>query len=287
MIPAFVNPEAGSAQRAVEHLMRDSRFNIEQLPARKMAAAVRQAVRDKTTRVLVCGGDGTVALIAQQIAGTDTELAVFPGGTLNHFANKIGLSADPKQILDTAVNGSPSKVDVGYVNDRIFLNTSSVGAYVHFVRTRNHLEKRMSYTFASILAGSRRLMNMRSAHINLDQKVIKTPLVFVGVGEKELSIPFLGKDKAGGQRGLHLIAVLNTKTMATLALAFNAMLRGIDPLSKAREVEDRVITSLELNYAKRKRKRIAVALDGEICLLRAPIRYEFRAAAINVAFPSK
>jgi diacylglycerol kinase family enzyme len=287
MIPAFVNQEAGSAQQAAEHLMHDSRFTIVQLPARKMAAALRQAVRDKTRRVLVCGGDGTVALAAQQIAGTNTELAVFPGGTLNHFADKIGLSADPEQILDTAVNGSLLKVDVGYVNDHIFLNTSSVGAYVHFVRARNYLEKRMSYTFASMLAGTRRLMRMRSAHINLDQKVIKTPLVFVGVGEKELSIPFLGKDKAGGQRGLHLIAVLNTKPLATLGLAFNAMLRGIDPLSKAREVEDRVVTSLELNYAKRKRKRIAVALDGEIWLLRAPICYEFRAAAIKVAIPIK
>ena len=287
MIPAFVNPEAGSAQQAVRYLMLDSRFTIEQLPAPKMGAAVRQAVRDKTPRVLVCGGDGTVALVAQQIAGTNTELAVFPGGTLNHFADKIGLSADPEQILDTAVNGVPSMVDVGYVNDRIFLNTSSVGAYVHFVRTRNYLEKRMSYTFASMLAGARRLIRMRSAHIKLDRQVIKTPLVFVGVGEKELSIPFLGKDKAGGQRGLHLIAVLNTKPLATLGLAFNAMLRGIDPLSKAREVEDRVVTSLELNYAKRKRKRIEVALDGEICLLRAPICYEYRAAAFKVAFPSK
>jgi diacylglycerol kinase family enzyme len=74
--------------------------------------------------------------------------------------------------------------------------------------------------------------------------------------------------------------------MNTLVLAFNAMLRGIDPLSKARKVEERVVTSLELDYRRRNRKGIAVALDGEIHLLRTPISYEFHPNAIGVVSPN-
>ena len=51
-------------------------------------------------------------------------------------------------------------VDAAVVNDRIFLNTSSVGAYVTFVRARERLEKRLGYHIASLVAGMRLLFRM-------------------------------------------------------------------------------------------------------------------------------
>lgn len=35
------------------------------------------------------------------------------------------------------------KVDVGYVNDGLFINTASVGAYTDFVRIREKIQKRV------------------------------------------------------------------------------------------------------------------------------------------------
>lgn len=250
-----------------------------------MPEAVRNTVRNGSSRILACGGDGTLALVAGEIAGTDTELAIFPGGTLNHFATRIGLPESPQDVLDIAAHGTAAPVDAGYVNNQIFLNTSSVGAYVHFVRTRNYLERRMSYSVASLVAGFRRFLRMRSAHINLDGSVVKTPLVFVGVGERDVSFPFLGQDKVDGNPGLHIIAMKSTDRLQTLGIAFNAILRGIDPLDKARQVENRLIDSVELSYARQRKKRILVALDGEIHRLRAPLKYEYRPAAFRVVRP--
>lgn len=284
-IPAFINPLSGSARQVKKEIEADSRFALFEVEPKDMAAALKKEIDNGATRILACGGDGTLALAAGHLVDTGVELAVFPGGTLNHFAARMGLPEESRQILDLAAVGEASTVDVGFVNDQIFLNTSSVGAYVHFVRTRNHLEKRMRYTVASLLAGFRRLLRMRSARVNLDGTIIKTPMVFVGVGERELSVPFLGQDKVDGRRGLHLIAILGAGSLSTITLAFNAILRGIEPLSKTRQVENRILESVELNYARRKRKWIPVATDGEIHLLRAPLRYELRSDVLKVVRP--
>ena len=282
MIPAFINPQAGTATQALEILLHDKRFSVQECAPRHMAQAVRDCVKDGTKRILACGGDGTLALIAGQIAGSSTELAIYPGGTLNHFAARIALPENPEQLLDLAAHGTSAPIDAGYVNGHLFLNTSSVGAYVHFVRTRNYLEKRMNYSFASMFAGFRRFLRMRSARISLDENTLRTPLVFIGVGERELSFPFLGKDKKDGQRGLHLIAVKSHGRLDTIGIAFNALLRGIDPLAHNRQVENRILKTINLSYARRKKKRIHVALDGEIHALRAPLSYRYQPHALHV-----
>ncbi|GAA0665168.1 bifunctional phosphatase PAP2/diacylglycerol kinase family protein [Kitasatospora atroaurantiaca] len=94
----------------------------------------------------VCGGDGTVNLAATVAARELLPLAVFPGGTLNHFAVDLG-SPTLRATAEAVETGSAAAVDLGRLRgdglDRIFLNTFSIGVYPDLVRVRERLEKRL------------------------------------------------------------------------------------------------------------------------------------------------
>ncbi|MGC4934927.1 bifunctional phosphatase PAP2/diacylglycerol kinase family protein [Gordonia sp. DT30] len=100
----------------------------------------------------VSGGDGTVAAAAAAALAADRPLAVFPGGTFNHFGRDIGaLTVD--DTLDALRNRQVCRVDVAWINnERLVLNTVSIGSYPHFVRARERLEHRTGKTVASTVA---------------------------------------------------------------------------------------------------------------------------------------
>lgn len=74
----------------------------------------RKAVADGVDAVVAAGGDGTVNLALQAVAGTDTPLGIIPVGTGNDNANLLGiadLAAGIKALSDFNVKS----IDVGHV----------------------------------------------------------------------------------------------------------------------------------------------------------------------------
>jgi diacylglycerol kinase family enzyme len=106
LTPAFVNPKAGSARRALEALTQIGGFDVRQVSAEDLRGALQREIVENTPRVLVAGGDGTLALAAAALAGTSVALAVLPGGTLNHFARDHGIPPGPAEALALAAQGS-------------------------------------------------------------------------------------------------------------------------------------------------------------------------------------
>lgn len=136
VIPAFVNRTAGSAETAAEALATDNRFALREVEAGALHETIRAEIDRDARRIVIAGGHGSISTAAGAAVGKAVELAIVPGGTLNHIAKNLGIPTDLKEALETAAGRSTRTVDVGLVNDRIFLNTSSVGAYVRYVRTR-------------------------------------------------------------------------------------------------------------------------------------------------------
>ena len=91
--------------------------------------------------VVAAGGDGTVNAVASALAGSDMPLGIFPLGTFNHFARDIGIPLGPEAAAKVIATGHPKRVDVGEVNDRIFVNNSSLGVYPDIVRERESLRQ--------------------------------------------------------------------------------------------------------------------------------------------------
>lgn len=284
-IPLFYNPDSGTSQSIITKLQNDERLHLEAVRPEELGKKIDTAVKYGEKRILVSGGDGTLALAASRLAGKKAVLGVIPSGTLNHFAQRIGIPNDVNQFVDIAVNGKPMPVDVAYVNDKLFINTSSVGAYTVFVRSRKQLQKRMPYSVASLIAGFRRLLNFRKVRVHLQGKELHTPLVFLGVAERDLQVPFVGQVKKEGQRKLHLIALDCDSRVEIVKIAIKSILFGLDPLSRECSLKNELVEKVELRF-RRKPSTLQIALDGELLRLSPPLRYRLAKEEILVAMPS-
>lgn len=116
-----VNPTAGGG-RAAGHralaLLRAAGHEVRDLSAgtaQQAEARAREAVRDGIDALVVVGGDGTVHLGANAVAGTGVPLGVVPVGTGNDVARSVGLPRGDVvravAALDAGLRRGPVAVD--------------------------------------------------------------------------------------------------------------------------------------------------------------------------------
>jgi diacylglycerol kinase family enzyme len=286
-IPAFVNPASGSAEAALDILNGDARFAVREVTPDALPDAVRGAIEAGARRIVVSGGDGTLGKAAGALLGTGCEMAVLPGGTLNHFARDAGLPRDDlAACVELAVSGEARPVDVGVVNGHVFLNTSSFGAYVTFVRARERLEERMGYRAATLLASLRIWFNLSGFDVAVSDgestRRFHTPLLFVGVGEREFQRREMGARVAGGRRALHMLVLRETAPARVLGRALVVLARGMRWLAETESLEAELVPAFT---ARLRRPWGRVAVDGELLRLRAPLEYSFVPDALRVVLP--
>lgn len=284
-IPAIVNTESGTADAARAALRENDAFELHEVPPDKLESSLKQLVADKVPRLLVAGGDGTIATAASALLGTDIQLAILPGGTLNHFATDLGIPSDAKDALEIAVAGSPRPADVGMVNEQLFLNTSSVGAYVHFVRVREYLEPRFGYRIASAIAALRILFQLRMIAVEFEvdgtRRSYRTPIVFIGTGERELKLPLLGKRIPNGKRGLHVMIVRGRSAARLMAIGLNAVARGVKTAARTPELDSFMVDHCTITLQREGR----IAVDGELVAVGRSLEYSLERDAVQVVCP--
>jgi len=280
-IPAIINRKAGSAAEAAKALTTAGGFEIHEVEPADIRRTAMEIVARKPKRLLVCGGDGTLCTVAHVVANTGIELAIAPGGTLNHLAKHLGLPEDLNDAAHVARNGIVRTLDAGRINDRLFLNTSSVGAYEIFVRRRDRLERQWGYAMASVIAGTQILVRapVTAVKVEVDgaQRIYRTPLVFVGVGERELRIPSLGGRMDRGKRGLHLMIVRSRSGARLASLALQAAAKGVDAVSRTPAMDSLVVTRCTIEL-----RNDTASIDGELIPVRPPLEYEFLPDALTV-----
>ncbi|QKJ19969.1 diacylglycerol kinase [Microbacterium hominis] len=74
---------------------------------------LRDAVAARPDAIVVCGGDGTVHLALQRMAGTGIPLGIIPCGTGNDFAAAVGVDATTS--VDAIAAGAVREIDLARV----------------------------------------------------------------------------------------------------------------------------------------------------------------------------
>jgi len=287
-IPAFLNAKAGSAASVRDALDRDGRFEPreaapDEIPKLIRAEAARRGGRQ---RVLICGGDGTIAAAIGAAVGTALELGVLPAGTLNHFARDYGLPLDPAEALEVAATAPSQRIDLGVVNGRVMVNTASVGAYVDFVRHRESRERYLGYHVASLIAAVTVWLRPRWVEVGLranegERQSFRTPLLFVGVGERDFGRGGLGKRRppSDGVRALHVIVVDERRRPRIAALVFGALLRGSDEFLRLEAIESYLVTEADVAL---RHRTATIAVDGELVVMETPLHFELKTDAVRL-----
>lgn len=77
--------------------------------------------------VLAAGGDGTANEIAWGLLGSETALGLVPVGSGNGLARTLGIPLRPRAAMRALHGAVIRRMDVGYWNDRPFLNVAGAG----------------------------------------------------------------------------------------------------------------------------------------------------------------
>ena len=135
----LMNPRSGGGKVERFHLAEEAgRRGIETIelgPGDDLRTLAVDAVASADV-IGMAGGDGSQALVAEVAMQHDVPYVCVPAGTRNHLALDLGLDRDDVVgALDGFVAGVPHRIDVGFVNGRLFVNNVSLGVYAETVRS--------------------------------------------------------------------------------------------------------------------------------------------------------
>lgn len=114
-------------------------------PDDDLPAIARQVARQRFDLVVVCGGDGTVDMVASGLVGSRIPLGIIPTGTQNNVALSLGIPSDIPAAAALLRSGTPVKADMGHVQcgetERFFIEACSVGLLSALFPAADELQK--------------------------------------------------------------------------------------------------------------------------------------------------
>jgi undecaprenyl-diphosphatase len=275
----FVNPGSGTGTAIGELEAMFPACRVEPCPPDELAACVRRLAVAGASFVGVAGGDGTLRAAAEVLADYDVALLAVPAGTRNHFAKDFGITS-LEDAAKAASGGESSRIDVGGVNDRVFLNNCCLGAYPHMVERREEQETRWPKGIANLVAAWQQLRHGRRLRVVVDGERFVAWLVFVGNGRYGESLRDVATRGTLDANVLDVRIVHADQPLARLrlfaALAFGRL--ALTPVVTKRECR-------RLTIAVPQHADVAVSLDGEVVRLATPLDYESRSGALRVLTP--
>ncbi len=230
--------------------------------------------------VVAAGGDGTVNEVVNGIAGTGATLGLIPIGTMNVFANELGLPAnDLERCWQIIAAGTTREVDLPSANGKHFVQLAGVGLDAQVVQETSRAFKRsfgpLSYivSAAQIAARPRPRLRIESEHAVTEEGS------FVLVGNGRLY---------GGPFPFFKQAVIDDGLFDVLVF------KRLNYLEMMRYLQDVIfssqITSPEVEYFQTTSLRVSsetpvpVEVDGEL-IGNCPVEFKMLAKGLRVLAP--
>ena len=248
----------------------------------EIAAKIADAISKHADVIVAGGGDGTVSTVAAELAGGDIALGILPLGTLNHFAKDLGLPLALDAAVGQIAAGRRTRVDVGEVNGRVFINNSSLGLYPDIVHERDRQRKRigrgkwLALLWASVTALRKYPFLSVCLSVEGAEHRRRTPFVFIGNNEYRMEGFSLGDRESLTGGRLSLYATQRAGRLRLVQLALRAL---VGQLKQARDFDVLLATEIVVESS---HHHLRVATDGETSVMKPPLHYRIRPACLTV-----
>ncbi|WP_309085114.1 diacylglycerol kinase family lipid kinase [Chelativorans sp.] len=237
--------------------------------------------------VLVGGGDGTVSLAAELLAGSSKVLAILPAGTMNLFARSLNIPLDPPAAVAALAVGRVRRVDMGCVNDKPFVHQFSIGMHPQLIRLRSRIpfHGRLGKLLASVRAAISTLRNPHNLKvaITIGEKELVTVTSGIGITNNlfgEGHLPYADRPD-GGTLGVYI-----TRAESRLDLLFFFLNMALGRWRRNEQVEIYQAKEVRLKIFSAER-HFRSAMDGELYPLERDIHVRLWPKSLQVLVPAE
>lgn len=290
-IEVIINANSGSVVEGdTEFLLAEAfaacgiKANIHLAKDYEIGSFAKTAAQSDAEIIIAGGGDGTISAVAAEVVRSKKILGVLPLGTLNNFSKDLQIPQDLSEAVRVIADGHTRQVDVGEVNENLFINNSSIGLYPNIVRRRVKQQRLGRGKWAAALWATLRMFRLSpflKVRIKIGDRTFlrKTPFVFVGNNEYEMDLYRIGRrvELDGGELWLYFLHRGGRWGVVLL------LMRTI--LGMVKQWKDFEIVKIQETLIQTRRKRLHVAFDGEVRILESPLCYRIHPKALTVTVP--
>ena len=303
--PLFILLNAGSGHEAtelqketIEGVLTDAgrifTLKVIEDPTELESLAQRYAAKacDSGGILVAAGGDGTINTVAGKALEAGCTFGVLPQGTFNYFGRAHGIPEDLGDAVRAMLDASVHAVQVGMVNDRIFLVNASIGLYPQIIEEREADKKQFGRSRLVALLSMIKTALGAPQYLRIEmerdgkREKMRTPMLFVGNNRlqmEQLGIAPLSLALDDGK--LVAIAPRSVGRIGMIGL----MLRGA--LGRLGDAENLVAFGFRGLAVRQvtlygKRRRIKVATDGEVTLLDTPLSFRVLEGQLRLLKPN-
>lgn len=297
--PLFIVLNTGSGrgdaqilQDTIRRMLDEAARRYELMPVQdpsRLTATAEDAVRRAQAQqgvVIAAGGDGTLNAVASVVLGKGVPFGILPQGTFNYFGRSYGISQDTEVALRGFLQGQPRPVQVGMLNGRLFLVNASLGLYPQLLEDREAYKQKYGRSrLVALWSGLVTLLRApRQLSLLLDHggqaRNLRSPTLVVG--NNKLQLEHIGIESA--ELDQNRLIAMAARPVGTLAL-YGLLLRGL--FSRLGEAEHVVSFAFDrLTVAVRGRRRVKVAMDGEISWMDTPLEFKVADERLPLVVPA-
>ena len=263
---ALIEEKLGTAGRRFEFRLVEN--------VRDLVDVAQRAVADAKAVdgiVVGAGGDGTLCAVAQAVHGSGCAFAVLPRGTFNYFSRDHGVPAEPAEAVALMLRARAFPVQVGFVNEQMFLVNASLGLYPTLLEDREAYKQRFGRNRLVALWSALVTLLRPHRHLRLhidhegEQHEVRTSTLFVG--NNRLQLEQIGmKEAASLQQGkLVAIAPRAVGRLRQLVLSLHGAAGALGDADDVNRLAFRQIT------VRSPSRRVKIATDGEVHRLKTPL----------------
>lgn len=265
-----------------------------------LAREAAEAARADRGLVVAAGGDGTVNAVAAAALRAAIPMGVVPMGTFNYFSREHGLALKPDEAVQDMLRalhtGDLRPVQVGYVNQRMFIVNASVGLYPRLLAEREMASRRFGRSRVVAVASAvwsmfrpaagRRWRVVVKTHDGAQERQEEHLVTTLFVGNNPLQLARMGLPQARMVADGGNLAVVLLQPQGRSAVARTVWNAATGQLDQDSAVISMACSELLVAPASWRPTQVKVAFDGERDWLAPPLHFRIGPRPLWLVAPS-